>query len=133
MPHLARRSFLALYSALILTLSVPLLASPASAAQPFDRAAFEAAQAAGKPILVDVTAPWCPTCKAQAPILQRLLGEMPQMVAFEVDFDTKKDVLKEFRVQSQSTLIVFNGRREVARSTGDTNPDSIKALLSKGL
>ena len=38
----------------------------------FDQKAFEAAQAAGKPILVEVSAPWCPVCKAQAPILSRL-------------------------------------------------------------
>ena len=52
---------------------------------------------------------------------------------YEVDFDSSKDVLKQFRVQSQSTLIVFKGANEVGRSTGDTNPASIKALVSKGL
>jgi thiol-disulfide isomerase/thioredoxin len=105
----------------------------AQAGQPFDTKAFQQAQAAGKPILVDVTAPWCPTCKVQRPIVQQIEKSTPNLVVYEVDFDSAKDVLKRFRVQSQSTLIVFKGANEVGRSTGDTNPASIKALVSKGL
>lgn len=33
----------------------------------------------------------------------------------------------------QSTLIVFTGATEKGRSTGDTNPASIKALVGKAL
>jgi thiol:disulfide interchange protein len=44
----------------------------ALAGQPFDTSAFQQAQAAGKPILVDVTASWCPTCKVQRPIVQEI-------------------------------------------------------------
>ncbi len=103
--------------------------------QPFDQKAFDAAQAAGKPILVDVSAPWCPTCRAQAPILSKLRGEQrfKAMVTFNVDFDSQKDVLRKFGVQKQSTLIVFKGKQESGRSTGDTNPKSIEALLGKAI
>jgi thiol-disulfide isomerase/thioredoxin len=103
--------------------------------KPFDRSTFEADQAAGKPILIEVTAAWCPVCKAQAPILLRLKGE-PQfkdLVSFNIDFDTQKDLLKKFDVQKQSTLIVFKGRQETGRSTGDTNAGSIEALLGKAI
>jgi thiol-disulfide isomerase/thioredoxin len=105
----------------------------AQAAQPFDASAFQQAQAAGKSILVDVTAPWCPTCKQQRPIVQEIEKSTPNLVVYEVDFDSAKDVLKRLRVQNQSTLIVFKGANEVGRSTGDTNPASIRALVSKGL
>lgn len=105
----------------------------AHAGQPFDASAFQQAQAAGKSILVDVTAPWCPTCKVQRPIVQEIEKSTPNLVVYEVDFDSAKDVLKRLRVQSQSTLIVFKGANEVGRSTGDTNSASIKALVSKGL
>lgn len=105
----------------------------AQAGQPFDSSAFQKAQAAGKPILVDVTAPWCPTCKVQRPVILEIEKSTPNLVVYEVDFDSAKDVLKRFRVQSQSTLIIFKGANEVGRSTGDTNPASIKALVSKGL
>jgi thiol-disulfide isomerase/thioredoxin len=113
------------------------LASIAWAADkiPFDQTAFEAAQAAGKPILIEVTAPWCPTCKAQAPILARLKRDpkFKELLSFDVDFDTQKDLLKKFNVRMQSTLIVFKGKQETGRSTGDTNADSIEALLAKAI
>src|SRR5208337_3896939 len=103
--------------------------------KPFDAKTFEAAQTAGKPILVEVTAPWCPTCKAQAPILSELRGEarFKDLVSFNVDFDSQKDLLKTFGVRMQSTLIVFKGAQEVGRSTGDTKPASIEALLAKAI
>lgn len=103
--------------------------------KPFDQKAFEAAQAAGKPILIEVHAPWCPTCKAQAPILSKLESEprFKQLVTFKIDFDSQKDLLKKFNVRMQSTLIVFKGKKEEGRSTGDTNAKSIEALLSKAI
>jgi thioredoxin 1 len=102
---------------------------------PFDQRAFEADQAAGKPILIEVTAPWCPVCKAQAPILSRLKSDprFKDLVSFNIDFDTQKDLLQKFNVQKQSTLIVFNGKQETGRSTGDTNAASIEALLGKAI
>ncbi len=101
----------------------------------FTQAAFEAAEKAGKPILIDVTAPWCPTCRAQAPVLQELASEpkFKGLQVFSVDFDSRKDVLRMFGVQRQSTLIVFRGATEVGRSVGDTDKASIEALLAKGL
>ena len=103
--------------------------------KPFDQKAFEAAQAAGKPILVEVNAPWCPTCKAQAPILSKLKSEarFSNLAAFSIDFDSQKDLLKKFNVQKQSTLIVFKGKQESGRSTGVTDAKAIDTLLSKAI
>ena len=103
--------------------------------KPFDRADFEAAQAAGKPILIDVSAPWCPTCKAQAPILSKLMSDprFKGVIAFNIDYDSQKDLLRKFNVQRQSTLIVFKGKQEAGRSVGDTNPASIEAMLAKAI
>src|SRR5215813_15119427 len=102
------------------------------AGQPFDAKAFQSAQAAEKAILVDVTASWCPTCRQQRPIVEQIEKERPNLVVYEVDFDTAKGTLKRFRVQQQSTLIVFNGTKEVGRSTGDTYPARIRALVAQG-
>lgn len=101
----------------------------------FEKAKFAQAQSDGKPILVEITAPWCPTCKAQKPILDRLTKQekFKDLKIFEVDFDSRKDVLKELNVQMQSTLIVYKGKAEMGRSTGDTNEASITSLVNKAL
>jgi thioredoxin len=100
---------------------------------PFDAKAFQGAQSEGKMILVEITAPWCPVCKAQAPILQSLRErpEFKDYAVFDVDFDTQKSVVRSFHATSQSTLIVFKGKTEVGRSVGDTDTNSIAALLKK--
>lgn len=117
----------------ILLVATTLLASPmvAWAGQPFDAKAFQSAQDTEKAILVDITASWCPTCRQQRPIVEQIEKERPDLIVYEVDFDTAKDVLKRFRVQYQSTLIVFRGSKEIARSTGETDPAAIHALIAK--
>jgi len=110
---------------------------PASAMSPasYSPQAFAAAQAAGKPILLHITAPWCPTCKAQRPILSKLEAspKFKHLVVLNIDFDTSKPLLRKLHVAQQSTLIVYKGKKEVGRSTGDTDPASIAALLGKAL
>jgi len=101
------------------------------AGQPFDTKAFQSAQAAEKAILVDVSASWCPTCRKQRPIVEQIEKEKPDLVVYQVDFDIAKDVLKRFKVQFQSTLIVFRGAKEVARSTAETDPARIRAMVAK--
>lgn len=127
-------AFRALFTALLVALSASLFApaARAEAGTPFTQSAFEAAQQAGKPILIDVHAPWCPVCRAQAPTLAVLpaVPEFAGLTVFSVDFDTQKDVLRALGVQKQSTLVVFDGAKETARSTGDTDPDKIRALVA---
>ncbi|MGY4402196.1 thioredoxin family protein [Bradyrhizobium sp. USDA 3315] len=100
---------------------------------PFTQQAFDAAQHQGKPILVHITAPWCPYCARQRPILSSLENEaaFKDLVVYNVDFDTQKDIVRAMDAQKQSTLIVFHGAAEKGRSTGDTDANSIKTLLEK--
>ena len=109
----------------------PAMAGP----KPYDPAAFAAAQKAGQSILVHITAPWCPTCKAQKPIVDSLATkpEFKDLAIFDVDFDTGREALIAFKARSQSTMIVFKGDKETGRSVGDTTPAGIEALLKKAL
>ncbi len=111
-------------------------ASAAFAAEvDYTPAAFDAAEKDGRSILVHIRAPWCPTCKAQNPILLRL-EDQPKFAGlevFDVDFDTEKDAVKRFGAHMQSTLIAFKGEKETARSVGDTDLASIAALAAKAL
>ena len=92
-------------------------------------------QKEGKPILVHIHANWCPTCRAQSPIISSLLKQkdFQNLTSLRVDFDNQKDVVRAFHVSQQSTLIVFKGGKEVDRSLGDTTPSGIEKLLRKTL
>lgn len=129
---LTRRSLFMVMAAAACAASLPAVAAGHGL---FTQATFEAAQKAGRPILVDISAAWCSTCKAQKPILSDLSkrDQFKDFVMLEVDFDSQKDVVRTLKARSQSILIVFKGGKEVGRSVGDTNPDSIKALLTKAL
>jgi thiol-disulfide isomerase/thioredoxin len=124
-----------LISALSAVVVMSVLAFGARAAEKlnYDAKSFAAAQAAGKPILVEIHATWCPTCKAQAPILSDLekQDKFKNLMVFRVDFDSQKDAVKAFGARMQSTLITFKGSQETGRSVGDTNPSSIAGLLDK--
>lgn len=114
-------------------LSAPLAAR--TGGTPYTPEAFAAAQKAGQSILVFVHASWCPTCRAQEPIVNKLLGETKykSVKVFIVDFDTQKDGLRFFNAPKQSTLIGFKGARETQRSNGDTNPMNIEDLIESTL
>ena len=127
-----RRGVLALAC---LALTACLTPAEAAEATPFSAAAFEAAQKGGKPILVAVSAPWCPICKTQKPILAKLAAEprFKDLQIFDIDFDSQKDLLRRFNARMQSTLIVFKGTAETGRSVGETQPEWIEGLLEKAL
>lgn len=120
----------------ILLTAAALFALPGLAAeQAYDAKAFAAAKAAGKSVVIHIYAPWCPTCRAQEPILHKLEADpkFADVAAFRVDFDGQKDAVRALKAQNQSTIIVFKGAKEVGRSVGETDREAIAALLEKAL
>jgi thioredoxin 1 len=103
--------------------------------KPFTAQAFQAAQDQGRSILIEIHASWCPTCQAQKRILSKLFAapQFQNLTVLRVDFDSQKAEVRRFKATVQSTLITFKGSDEVARSVGDTNPDSIADLLRLAL
>ena len=102
---------------------------------PFNQAAFDAALAKGTPVIVDFAASWCPTCRAQKPIVQGLLADpkLKPVTLFLADFDAELALKKQLGVTQQSTFVVFKGGKEVGRSTGQTQKDVISELFDKAL
>ena len=101
---------------------------PAMAAA-YSDAAFMAAKASGKPFVIEFHADWCPTCRAQAPVLRSLSSG--KFTILTVSYDDQKSVVKKFGVRRQSTLIVFKDGREVGRAVGITGEAAIGKLLAK--
>ena len=97
----------------------------------YDAAEFMMAQKKGKTIVVDVYADWCPTCRAQAPILEELRQERQSsdVLFVKVNFDDEKAFLRANRIPRQSTVLVFKGMDEVARSIAETNRTRLRSAV----
>ena len=130
---LDRRTILAVTAVLVTLMG----ALPACAGEevPWNAKAFQAAQDAGRPVIVHVVASWCPTCKAQKPIVSELMQRpaFKDLTIFDVDFDAQKDIVRSFDARMQSTFVVFKGKTETARSVGETRREAIEALMAKAL
>ena len=102
---------------------------------PYSKPAFDKAIAAGQPVIVDFSATWCPTCKAQKPIVDALLSDPKRqgVTLFAADYDTQTALKQQMHISQQSTFVVFKGGKEVGRSTGETRRDAIAALFDKAL
>jgi thiol-disulfide isomerase/thioredoxin len=119
--------------ALLLALSSVFSMATAGEIRPFSQQGFDKLVAEGKPVVLDITAPWCPTCKEQKPIVEGLMKQpaYKDVTMLTIDFDTSKALLKKFKVTSQSTLVAFKGPKEVARSVGDTTREGLEGLVKK--
>ena len=110
-------------------------AAAAAEYRAFDQAAFAQAQAQGRPILVEVFAPWCPTCRAQSPIVRTIAADaaFANLVVFRIDYDNQRDEWRALNVRRQSTLIAYNGARETGRLVAATSPDRIETLMRSAI
>lgn len=119
----------------IATLLLALAGTAAADEVPFNQAQYAEAVAAGKPVVVYMHADWCPTCRAQKPILDRLSQEprLKDVTIFVADFDQETALEKSLKVAQQSTFVVFKQGHEVTRSTGQTSESAIRAVLEQAL
>lgn len=122
------KSVFAIVTALVLLAAAAL----AGAAElPFNQAKFDAARTAGQSVGVVFHADWCPTCRAQAPVLKELTSspQFKSLTLFVADFDNEKTLRNALHVNQQSTIVVFKGARETARVTGQTQKPALEAFL----
>lgn len=101
----------------------------------YSQARFDALQAAGEVVLIDVYASWCPTCKKQREALEAYRSANPEkkFTILVVDFDKNKDLVRHFRAPRQSTLLIYKGKEQFWFSVAETRPDVIAAELDKAI
>lgn len=83
-----------------------------------------------EPVLVDFWAEWCGPCKALAPKLEEIAGEMTGKAKIvKVDVDANPDTASKYGVRGIPTLVLFKGGKEVGRLVGNQPKDAIVNLL----
>ncbi len=111
------------------------LATQALTIDDYDPAIIKKAQASGQSYALAFHADWCPTCKQQAKVFDQLKADptLKNVTIYNVDYDGETELKKLLKVRGQSTVIVYKGAKEAARSVADTSVDGLKQLLSKSL
>ncbi len=99
--------------------------------EPFTQARFDELQREDALVLVDVWAPWCPTCAQQQPLIAAYQEAHPEanLRVLRVDFDSQKDVVSKLDAPRQSTLILYKGTEREWFSVAETRQDVLFAAL----
>lgn len=119
------------------SITIALLTMSASALalekENYSQARFDELQSQGAVVLVDVYAPWCPTCKLQQRQIQAYGDQNPDKTlhVLKVSFDNDKEAVKKFRAPRQSTLVLYQGNQQLWFSVAETRYDEIAKNLDK--
>jgi thiol-disulfide isomerase/thioredoxin len=97
----------------------------------YSDAVFSNAQQSGQPILIEIYASWCPVCKAQGKVLEKLAAkpEYKNLKVIRVDFDSQKDAVRKFGARQQSTLIAYKGSKETKRLAYTSDAQAIEDVV----
>ena len=69
--------------------------------------------------LVDFNANWCAPCKAQEPIIKKLINTYQNRASIiEINIDDHRALATKYMVQSIPTLILFKDGKEIKRFVG---------------
>ena len=84
------------------------------------------------PVLVDFWAEWCGPCRALAPKLEEIAGEMSGKVrVVKLNVDENPESPAKYGVRGIPTMILFKSGKEVDQIVGNHPKENILALLQK--
>jgi thioredoxin 1 len=86
------------------------------------------------PVVVDFGAPWCPPCRAVAPILENLAAEFAGSLSIvSVNTDEAPGLAERFGVTGLPTMIIVQQGTEVQRVRGAVPKRVLKEAFESAL
>jgi len=83
-------------------------------------------------VLVEFGAPWCPACRAQAPIIEALAATHAGRARIaKVDVDRSAQIANQFQIQGIPAIIIFKDGSPVRKFVGLTQKDVLAGALNE--
>jgi|TARA_B100001540_G_scaffold134711_1_gene119698 thioredoxin 1 len=120
----------------ILVILVLLIQFPANAADKytnFSLSSLEKAKNTGKTVVVNSYEPWCWSCRKQDKVLIGAKDEFKGVVFLTYQQGKHKDIAEALNISVRTTIVVFKGKKEVARIIGQTGKTEIYSAIKKGI
>jgi len=119
----------------VLVLLLAQTAAGAATPEDFNIERFQALQERGEPVLVEISADWCPVCAVQKNVLKELYSkdDIQRVHWLELDWDAQRQAARDLGAWRQSTLILFRGHEEIDRLVAQTDAGTIAELLDKAV
>jgi thioredoxin 1 len=120
----------------ILVILVLLIQFPANAADKytnFSLSSLEKAKNTGKTVVVNSYEPWCWSCRKQDKVLISAKDEFKGVVFLTYQQGKHKDIAEALNISVRTTIVVFKGKKEVARIVGQTGKTEIYSAIKKGI
>ena len=89
---------------------------------------FEQEVKSGK-VVIDFWAPWCGPCRMQAPILEELAQDRPDIKVCKVNVDNEFALAQAFSIQSIPTLVIYSDGKPVNKVVGLHSKEDIEDLF----
>ena len=99
----------------------------------FSLKGLEDAKANGKTIVINSYEPWCWSCRKQDKVLLDAKDEFKYVVFLTYQQGKNKDIADFLNISVRTTIVVFKGKKEVARIIGQTSKQEIYSAIKKGI
>ncbi len=102
--------------------------------QKIDTAAFRAALAEKKTMVVDFYADWCGPCRMLSSVMEALSEEMSDQATFvKVDVDADPDLAREYSIMNIPCVMVFKDGALSGRNVGFAPKDAMSDFIKKSI
>ena len=105
----------------------------------FNKELFDKAQSDGKVVVISSWVKYCSSCAGQMKILKNAKkeGKLSDIKFDNIEyftFDvTNEEIADLFKVQYQTTLLIFKNNEEIYRSVGETTKDLIYDAIKSSI
>lgn len=82
------------------------------------------------PVLTYFGAEWCLPCKIVSPMIDELASEYEGKIKFaKLDVDKNKEIIKQYKVFSIPTIMIFRDGEEKVRKIGSKYKDELEKVI----